>query len=554
MPSQEAHAYPLSQQHFYSVEYPGYVASASVPRAIRTLGGQACIDRAFRRVKRNEDLGNLVDLKFRPENPFSHPVPGDVTTTNNLLLKVVKRKRRQINSSEDILAETGEYTAELVGNIPKTLRFRSLADFQYQPNMSDPIAQLRMSMDKLDARAIKEFRFGVEKEEYSVSDVSIPTLDPVLLQEGQSSTLRNPESFSNLRLMPPPVFSRQGIPQMYNFKQNPMAIVDISVDEATGQEKKRYINRFRWKSWSVVPISMSEKEVPTRPSKQVEEMRSSANPDLCNGLQKHFEERPAWTKLALLNQFSHLDAREISNTKYLIPLFCYVFIDGPWRDTLMKFGYDPRTDISSRFFQRIYFRNVNNPTVRPSVTARVEAKYPDNIATRHDHVEVGSDRRSHIFDGKTQNSETASFQLCDIQDVMLKNMIETEDELREKCDERDGWYRSAHMEGIKTVVRHKFFSLLDGRIASDDECKKLLITLPDSRNTIVRGPTYSRTPRKHNKAKGALPPEEAAVRHMMLGEFRSLMVFRRQRVFEKFWRKKDVEVLISSICIVRRKP
>ena len=52
------------------------------------------------------------------------------------------------------------------------------------------------------------------------------------------------------------------------------------------------------------------------------------------------------------------------------------------------------------------------------------------------------ERRSHIFDGTTVTSETAAFQLCDITDPMLQEMIEAEDEesLRDACNERDGWY------------------------------------------------------------------------------------------------------------------
>lgn len=45
-------------------------------------------------------------------------------------------------------------------------------------------------------------------------------------------------------------------------------------------------------------------------------------------------------------------------------------------------------------------------------------------------------RRSHIFDGVTIAKETAAFQLCDIQDPMLKEMIEKEEDLRETCDVR----------------------------------------------------------------------------------------------------------------------
>ena len=42
--------------------------------------------------------------------------------------------------------------------------------------------------------------------------------------------------------------------------------------------------------------------------------------------------------------------------------------------------------------------------------------------------------RSHIFDGVTLTSETAAFQLCDITDPMLKEMIEDEQEIRDACN------------------------------------------------------------------------------------------------------------------------
>ena len=68
-----------------------------------------------------------------------------------------------------------------------------------------------------------------------------------------------------------------------------------------------------------------------------------------------------------------------------------------------------------------------------------------------------------------------------------------------------------HLERIKAVLRHKFFRLLEGRVATNEECAKLLSSLSESRN-YGHGPSYARRSRKHNKAKGALPPEEAAVR------------------------------------------
>lgn len=116
--SGSAPARPLPSTVFYSIEYPGYVLSTSVPTAIQNLGGQSAIDTAFKRSATKADA--LVELSLRPGNPFAHPVPGDVVASNHILLKVVKRRRK--NPTADDLV--GEYTAEAVGVVPKTVRFR----------------------------------------------------------------------------------------------------------------------------------------------------------------------------------------------------------------------------------------------------------------------------------------------------------------------------------------------------------------------------------------------------------------------------------------------
>jgi general transcription factor 3C polypeptide 5 (transcription factor C subunit 1) len=55
---------------------------------------------------------------------FAHPVPGDVVGTNNLVLKVTKR-RKKAQPGQDHDSMTGEYKAEVVGVMSKTVRFRS---------------------------------------------------------------------------------------------------------------------------------------------------------------------------------------------------------------------------------------------------------------------------------------------------------------------------------------------------------------------------------------------------------------------------------------------
>lgn len=113
---------PLSSTPYYSIEYPGYVRLPSVPQAIRTLGGQPSVDNAFKRSAAK--LDRCLELNFRPENPFSHPVPGEIVPTSKIVLKVVQRRRKIPNSTGNDSGPIGEYTMEAVGVIPKTARFR----------------------------------------------------------------------------------------------------------------------------------------------------------------------------------------------------------------------------------------------------------------------------------------------------------------------------------------------------------------------------------------------------------------------------------------------
>ncbi|KAJ7117395.1 RNA polymerase III transcription factor IIIC subunit-domain-containing protein [Mycena crocata] len=529
-PSIPAPERPIPSIPFYSIEYPGYVRPTSVPIAVQNLGGQAALDIAFKRHAAKSEA--TVELKLRPGNPFAHPLPGDVVPTNNLVLKVVKRKRKNRMESDDGVLQ-GEYTVEAVGSTSKTIRFRSMADYQYQPDMNDPVTKLRLAMDNMDVEAIRTYVIPPEKADYMVpaststatgADIDM-NLDPALT--GIPLPEPNPDRpmRSNLRLFPPPLFSRQTFPQLYNFKPNSASIVSTTVNEETGEEKKRLINKMRWKGYGPQSISFSERQVPKKPVQNVQDARTQVNDVLYDKLMEVFSQRPIWTRGALFNQLTALEARDVlkffpfRSSKPLLALVCYVFQDGPWRDTLIRFDYDPRKDPKARFYQRLYFRNANHPITKPSVMTRRQDRTVANMDNWAVAIEDGSERdidrrKSHIFDGKTLTKETASFQLCDLVDPMLKEMIDDDDELREECHERDGWYTNHALERIKTVLRHKFFTVLEGYPATDEECRQLLVTSEKLSSKNAKDVSTLRSVRlkvgKHNMAKGAMRPEDAA--------------------------------------------
>ena len=49
-----------------------------------------------------------------------------------------------------------------------------------------------------------------------------------------------------------------------------------------------------------------------------------------------------------MNRRTVLTAFRGLSSKYLLPLVSYVFSDGPWRDTQLRLGYDPRADPAAR--------------------------------------------------------------------------------------------------------------------------------------------------------------------------------------------------------------
>ena len=144
-----APSHALPKAHFYTVEYPGYIAPnpSSVSCALDSLGGPDRLDASIRSALREkkDSFNNAnaseshipVELHLRPDQHFAHPVPGHVVSTGNLVLKVTTRRRKRRRDDDDAMDADSDnragpssdpppqYTAEIIGSIPKTVRFRS---------------------------------------------------------------------------------------------------------------------------------------------------------------------------------------------------------------------------------------------------------------------------------------------------------------------------------------------------------------------------------------------------------------------------------------------
>ena len=169
--------------------------------------------------------------------------------------------------------------------------------------------------------------------------------------------------------------------------------------DSTGAEKLRLVNKARWKGYGPASVAFADKDVPVKPPAIVEEARHLTNPELVEKVAKvrlrvvtrvgmghvlkagmgscsrHDLCGQGWrstTRLALRrNARSKSEQPQsqsmkdclfmvLGSSKLVMPLVAYIFSDGPWRDTFIRLGYDPRLPENkeeSYLYQRLYFRN-----------------------------------------------------------------------------------------------------------------------------------------------------------------------------------------------------
>ncbi|KAM0756576.1 hypothetical protein T439DRAFT_376745 [Meredithblackwellia eburnea MCA 4105] len=451
-PTSQKYSIPFSDSHhFAGIEFPGPVTSTS--RAIKAIGGLDHVSTALLQQQQplysdnnnnNEDQHQLntnnassatIELNLDPSNRFHHPVPAHIFDSGNIILKVTRRKRKRPRLSEDgeTVLEEGVVMVEPIGVATKTVRFRSMADYQFNPQVSqDPILDLVDSIKSMDVEAIQNFSF--------------PPPD---------------ENFTEDMYLPPPTFSRVTVPQIYDYKPSPTSVPITATRPSTGEEYTRLINSNRWKGRPMITIAFSSpsSDIPGGPNAELIKLRKAVTDDTERELAECFEMRKVWTRTALLNNVSIEAKRMASNHKHLCSLVGYTFSDGPFRDLIIKWGYDPRVDPEARFYQHITLRNITSNRAKKN-----ESKMKD-LATG----------KEHLFDGVSLHTKIGNFQLIDITDPLVTSLIHSPTGVLQECtDDVEGWYDRDYFEQMRNVVRRKFLGILKGVEVRDEDCKDLL--------------------------------------------------------------------------------
>jgi hypothetical protein len=135
----------IPDKSFVVIEFPGYLKSTTtsslrehgqsnegggneeekelegLPKAIQMLGG---MEKLSKQLQEKNKEGRL-ELKFRPTDPFSHGISCERIPSSNFLLKVTPSKNSSSSTPSPL------FSAAIVGRIPVTYRFKTMADFQY---------------------------------------------------------------------------------------------------------------------------------------------------------------------------------------------------------------------------------------------------------------------------------------------------------------------------------------------------------------------------------------------------------------------------------------
>jgi general transcription factor 3C polypeptide 5 (transcription factor C subunit 1) len=200
-------------------------------------------------------------------------------------------------------------------------------------------------------------------------------------------------------------------------------------------------------------------------------------------LQKLIDERPLITKRVAINALPNISESIFKEATQYVG---YSFKAGPWRDSLIRYGVDPRKDPKYRFYQTMMFQ-VDKEAFKqaPESAKPADGKLiPEHKALwartlRHSKA----DPSTHIFDGKNITANGKTWQVCDVTDPVVHGIFHT-DNFRTECDVYQwGWYWNGTMSKARTIMKDKMRYLFAGQVPPEEDYRAVA-TLPD---IILRG-------------------------------------------------------------------
>eukprot|EP00833_Pecoramyces_ruminatium_P013346 jgi/Orpsp1_1/1187378/evm.model.d7180000057280.1 len=163
----EAKIYPFSLKEYCSIEFPGYVKD--INKVYNMLGGMESICQAFKD-------SSVLELRYRPSNPFCHPINGEIMKTVNPLLKITRR-RKKVKPGEK--PNKWEISYKIVGVVTKVGRFRGMSDYQVIPKFSYDMPKLAKAIKDLDVEKLESYKNITDNDKNELCNIPAPVFTSI---------------------------------------------------------------------------------------------------------------------------------------------------------------------------------------------------------------------------------------------------------------------------------------------------------------------------------------------------------------------------------------
>ncbi|KAG9557468.1 hypothetical protein KCU71_g11030, partial [Aureobasidium melanogenum] len=470
----------VSSDRVVTVEHPSIIKD--IDKGLQSLGGEHHIKHLLAPAGQTLSVG----LSLRPHDSLVKKLVSKEMPVQNLLLRVTvprrtgrKRKRdsddpfenhddRQESSNGDtegtatsipvtaeqlrrrLVDNKDAYTIQPVATIKQTHRFRALPDFQLRAGSQPVMHQIGKGLINPTISSIKNFKVDM-----------------------------TPGRPADEELIAPPNFTSFEQSLNYLYKQNPGV---THVTDEKGRVKT--VNTQAPKKRQVVSVAHDVEKVPTEPPKGLVpiEKQSEALQQCVKNLLELLESRPAVTRRVACNL---VDWGNEALFKEATQYVGYSFKSGPFRDTLVKYGLDPRTDPKYRCYQTFSFQLISKDKV---IAAAKKMRDGKNQWIRSDRYKK-DEEPSHVFDGKSMTTNGKTWQVCDIKEPVLAGLLATEN-LRSEFDPVNyGWYLNGTVAKARIIMRDMIGMMLNGQ-APDTASYQTVSSIPDEIDKTTYPQTY----------------------------------------------------------------
>ncbi|KAH8245576.1 hypothetical protein KR032_012119 [Drosophila birchii] len=404
------------QKEFELIEYPGKVVN--IDRMLATLGGIINISKVL------GDEVKRLPLRFHPENPFNKPAFGDCSTKTGVLLSITVRRHKKDRHRPP------EYFVRVVGHCSRVFSFDSLCDFQYLPLWSTPRSD--------SANAALELTYALDQ----VMPKDSADLD--FFKRRHSQLLSLPELFTHVDVVYPGSYRTDSL--------------EDGQQEVLGvQPKAIYDNQ------GVISFNMVDSFPTQADSQNLKRLKVKyVSDEQLASVKKLFDECPIWTRIALQYESG------LSNDKLkcITPSLAYYFSNGPWRTMYVRFGYDPRKDFNSRYYQTFDFRLRFSTGLSEFVYSKkfVKQRKAANASLTEDgSSDLVQDIDYPYFDEhKLPRSRQCMLRYSDVHMARIQEMLEKIPTplTGAVCNERTGWLPPGFDAQVRQIVCGSISELL----------------------------------------------------------------------------------------------